>query len=117
MRRTVASGVFDAMGGWGRWGTRLSLPWSQSFPGEPSCPNCGVGATARAKACAHCGYRFHEDSLPGPLICGAMRANRQWVRAVVSAAGAVAVVGAAASLVARDPEEADADVDAVSSSH
>jgi hypothetical protein len=45
-----------------------------------------------------------------------MIADSRWVRAVVSAAGAVAVVGAAAWLVARDPEEAtDADVDPVSS--
>jgi hypothetical protein len=47
-----------------------------------------------------------------------MRANGQWVRAVVSAAGAVAVVGAAAWLVTRDPEEAtDGDVAPVSSGH
>lgn len=85
------------------------------IPGRPSCPNCGAGAPAPAKACPHCGYRFLADSLPGPHTRGAMRANRRRVRTVVWTAGAVAVVGAVASLVTRDPEGAtDAGVDPIS---
>jgi hypothetical protein len=58
---------------------------AQHPPGQPSCPNCGARATARADACARCGFRLIED---------ASRTARPPLRAVVAAAAVAAVAAA-----------------------
>jgi hypothetical protein len=73
---------------------------------EPSCPNCGARATARAHTCADCGYRFLKDSHPAPRMSGPIGASRRRVQAAALTAAAVAVVGSVAVLVTRNSQEA-----------
>lgn len=70
---------------------------------QPSCPKCGAPAGARAERCDRCGYRFVEDA---PRTSGAARPGRRRVGTIALAAIAVAGLGYAAALVARDGEEA-----------
>jgi hypothetical protein len=76
---------------------------------QPSCPECGAGASARAQACADCGYRFVEDA---PHSSRGRTPRKGGRRAVAVALAAIAIIGlayAAGSLVAGDgPDASDA---------
>ncbi|HEV3375983.1 MAG TPA: hypothetical protein VG126_01755 [Thermoleophilaceae bacterium] len=73
---------------------------------QPSCPTCGARASARAEACAECGYRFVEDAphSPRPARPGSRRAGAVAL-AAIAIAGLAYVAG---SLVTGDGQETSA---------
>jgi hypothetical protein len=73
---------------------------AEVLPGQPSCPDCGAGASARAEVCPECGYRFVEGRRP---------AGRRGGRVLAPAAVGVVALGLAAFVLAGEGDEADPD--------
>jgi hypothetical protein len=73
---------------------------AEVIPGQPSCPDCGAGASARAEVCAECGYRFVEGRRPAVHGGG---------RVLALAAVGVVALGLAAFVLSGEGDEAEPD--------